>query len=150
MNIICRITYSGFLFHEIDQRFRGTSEMFVNTLGLHGCLSRHPVPDGGLLHSHLSENKRSWIKDKPKYYPLLVDSFGTALSYFSTLPNLPFTAHVSNPFWWYALSTAKKNRVYTFSHFEDLHLIYPHRAWVKCVDKLQKFDVTLGGAYSNI
>ena len=79
VNIIWRITYSGYLFREINQCFRGTSEMLINTLGLHGCLSRHPVPDGGLLHSHLSENKRSWVKDKPKNYCLLADSFGAAL-----------------------------------------------------------------------
>lgn len=69
VNIIWRITYSGVWFREINQRFRDTSEMLFNTLGLHGCSSRHPVPDGG-LHSHLSENKRSWVKDKPKNYCL--------------------------------------------------------------------------------
>jgi hypothetical protein len=52
----------------------------------------------------------SWLK-----WTFSVDSFGTALSLLSTVPDLPYTVHASNPCWWLAVPTAAHGRV-SFLH----------------------------------
>jgi hypothetical protein len=43
------------------------------------------------------------------------------------LPNLPFTVHVSNQYWWLVMPTAAHNRVWVlFALFKFFHVAHPY------------------------